>query len=132
MLKEGQKHGYGEFIWPDGRVYKGEWVNDLREGHGLFRWASKSAVPESALSKTSKSETLSFSGKIFCQYEGGWKNGKQHGMGVYTNGEGITRKGEWVEGKRTRWIDESPLGNEFANTNNQTGELYDSRFPTEE
>ena len=24
---EDKKHGYGEFEWPDGRKYKGQWLN---------------------------------------------------------------------------------------------------------
>lgn len=31
-------HGYGEFKWPDGRVYKGSYKDDLKDGHGLFEW----------------------------------------------------------------------------------------------
>lgn len=34
-------------------------------------------------------------GKI---YEGGWKNGKFHGEGVYTNTEGVQKRGEWRNG----------------------------------
>ena len=34
-------------------------------------------------------------------------NGKQHGRGMYTNTEGVKKEGEWVEGKRTKWLDEN-------------------------
>ena len=33
-------------------------------------------------------------------------NGKQHGKGTYTNAEGVKREGEWVEGRRVKWLDE--------------------------
>ena len=33
-----------------------------------------------------------------------WKAGKQHGKGIYTNAEGISKEGEWSEGKKVRWI----------------------------
>ena len=39
----------------DGREYKGEYIDDKKEGDGLFIWPN---------------------GR---QYKGGWKNGKQHG-----------------------------------------------------
>ena len=33
-------HGTGIFTWPDGRCYKGDYVNDLKEGYGEFYWPS--------------------------------------------------------------------------------------------
>jgi hypothetical protein len=38
------------------------------------------------------------------KYEGDWKNGKQHGVGIYTSASGKTKKGEWSEGKRIQWL----------------------------
>ena len=31
-------HGYGEFKWADGRVYKGDYKEDLKDGWGVFEW----------------------------------------------------------------------------------------------
>lgn len=39
------------------------------------------------------------------KYIGEWKSGKQHGKGVYVNQKGEEKKGEWVEGKRVRWLE---------------------------
>ncbi len=30
--------GVGEFHWPDGRKYKGEYSDDKKEGYGVFEW----------------------------------------------------------------------------------------------
>ena len=30
--------GYGEFSWPDGRIYKGEYKDDKKHGEGEFFW----------------------------------------------------------------------------------------------
>ena len=30
--------GYGTFLWPDGRFYKGDYFNDKKHGKGLFKW----------------------------------------------------------------------------------------------
>lgn len=38
------------------------------------------------------------------KYQGGWKNGKQHGIGTYTSASGKTKQGEWSEGKRLHWL----------------------------
>ena len=29
-------HGVGNYYWVDGRVYKGEWKNNRRTGHGIL------------------------------------------------------------------------------------------------
>jgi hypothetical protein len=33
--------GSGEFKWPDGRIYIGEYKADKKEGHGKFIWPDK-------------------------------------------------------------------------------------------
>ena len=30
--------GRGEFKWPDGRTYIGEYVDDTKQGEGTFEW----------------------------------------------------------------------------------------------
>lgn len=32
-------HGKGKNIWPDGKEYSGDWVNNLMEGDGNFNFA---------------------------------------------------------------------------------------------
>jgi hypothetical protein len=76
--KANKMHGVGRFEWPDGRFYEGSYLHDKKHGNGVFRW------PDGRM------------------YEGKWYNGKQHGKGSFTK-HGDTRKGEWVNGKRTSW-----------------------------
>jgi len=38
------------------------------------------------------------------KYKGNWVNGKQHGRGIYVANNGVEREGEWIEGKRTKWL----------------------------
>jgi len=74
--------GHGTLTWPDGQTYEGEFSQDKRNGHGLLTWPS---------------------GK---SYNGQWAEGRQHGFGILT--VGIKKiQGEWVEGKRSRWKDDS-------------------------
>lgn len=40
------------------------------------------------------------------KYDGEWKNGKQNGIGIYRSANNKERKGEWIDGKRSRWVDE--------------------------
>ena len=51
--------GRGYFIWPDGRRYDGEYLEDKKYGVGTFYW------PDGR------------------KYIGHWKNGKQHGDGTF-------------------------------------------------
>ena len=44
--------GHGVFVWPDGRKYEGDYMEDKKEGRGTFYW------PDGR------------------KYEGDWKNGK--------------------------------------------------------
>ena len=48
----------------------------------------------------------------FFQYEGNWVNGKKHGHGVFTMGDGSSYEGSFVDGEMTgdgvrRWADGS-------------------------
>lgn len=52
-----------------------------KNGNGTFQWAD---------------------GK---KYQGEWVDGKQHGVGYYTNANGVSKKGEWSKGKRLKWLD---------------------------
>ena len=34
-----------------------------------------------------------------------WENGKQHGEGLFTTSTNQIRKGIWVDGVRTQWVE---------------------------
>ena len=73
--------GRGQEIWSDGRKYEGDFKNGKKDGEGTFEWPNGN------------------------KYIGSWKKGKQHGIGIWASAkEGTKRQGEWVEGKRHRWI----------------------------
>jgi hypothetical protein len=73
--------GYGEFKWKDGKRYLGYYLNDKKEGFGIYYWTS--------------------SGRA---YIGFWKKGKQDGVGKYINNE-TTRFGLWRYGERLKWFE---------------------------
>ena len=31
-------HGEGTFIWTDDKKYKGQYVEDKKQGYGIFEW----------------------------------------------------------------------------------------------
>jgi hypothetical protein len=53
--------GKGLFKWPDGRVYDGEWANNMKHGNGTLKWPDQVA-----------------------QYTGQFQNDKRDGYGEYT------------------------------------------------
>ena len=73
--------GKGIEKWNDGRRYEGDFKNGKKDGEGKFEWANGS------------------------KYVGSWKDDKMHGIGIYYNKKENTKKqGEWVNGKRHRWL----------------------------
>ena len=34
-------NGYGETIWPDGKSYKGYYLDDKKHGQGVFSWNNR-------------------------------------------------------------------------------------------
>jgi hypothetical protein len=73
--------GYGEYYWTDGRRYLGFYENDKKDGFGMYVWNDE---------------------RFFIGF---WRNGKQQGIGKYT-GSGVTKYGEWLNGKRLKWFDD--------------------------
>ncbi|CAI2378751.1 unnamed protein product [Moneuplotes crassus] len=72
----GKKHGCGVRKWKNGTMYKGEWVDGDKEGHGTQIWGY----------------CTEWAGD---QYVGQWLNGLMHGKGIYTCKNGTTYEGDW-------------------------------------
>ena len=70
-------HGYGEFKWADGKKYIGYYINDKKEGFGIYYWLYPLRV-----------------------YMGFWKNGKQEGLGKFFNGNKPPRYYSWRNGEK--------------------------------
>jgi hypothetical protein len=73
--------GYGEFHWPDGKKYFGYYVKDKKDGFGVFYWPNNCKV-----------------------YLGGWKNGKQDGLGILLFNNGAVKYGIWINGNWVKWL----------------------------
>ena len=75
-----QFHGYGTHEWlvgeHAGQVYKGQWQNGNRIGHGKMSW------PEGSV------------------YEGQWEDSKRHGHGTMVYANGDKYEGQWRDAKR--------------------------------
>lgn len=69
------RDGQGIQVYPDGKMYEGEWKNDLYYGHGKMAYQD---------------------GSIF---EGSFKRGIRHGLGKFTTTSGIKIEGNWIRDK---------------------------------
>jgi len=95
----GKRHGYGKCTWSsgeyEGRVYVGQWRNDLREGRGVCSWAD-GAVYEGEWKRDKKDGKgrMRFSDGVL--FVGEWKNNAKHGHGVMTDSDGnVIQSGRW-------------------------------------
>ncbi len=70
-------HGRGIFYYANGSKYKGDWVNDKKQGWGTYDWQDGS------------------------RYEGQWNGDYMHGQGVfyYANGINTTDNGRMITNK---------------------------------
>jgi hypothetical protein len=95
-------HGFGEFEWKDGKKYIGYYLNDKKEGFGIYYWQN----PNKA-------------------YIGFWKNGKQDGVGKYMTPNKV-RYGLWSCGEKVRWYnsDKEALLNLIGRDQIQYKELF--------
>lgn len=76
-FKAGRKHGAGVKTWPNGDRYEGEFVEDRREGHGIYRFGRGPWAGE--------------------RYDGDFLNDRRHGYGVYRWPTGDVYRGPWKE-----------------------------------
>ena len=75
--KEGFKKGVHDYVYSDGRIYSGEWLDRQPNGQGIMAW------PEGY------------------NYSGTFVFGKPSGKGIMHYADGASYEGEWLAGKRT-------------------------------
>ena len=73
-VSKGLKHGQGQYVMPNGDIFKGNFKNDLRHGTGLCKFKN---------------------GAI---YKGEWRDGHPQGQGIL-----FCNPNEFVEGRFEGW-----------------------------
>ena len=91
-MENSQIQGYGEFKWPDGRHYIGDYVNSQMHGHGKMTWFDTNP-------STGEQIKMVYKGNLFANviqgmgilhksngdcYEGEFSNATFNGEGIYT------------------------------------------------
>ncbi len=83
--------GEGTFSWHDGKIYKGSYKDDKKDGFGTLEW------PDGR------------------KYVGNWKNGKQHGDGEYFDPNiNSWKKGKWKVGKKVEFVSQNNSAKVFT------------------
>jgi len=86
-------HGCGQCIWPDGRLYEGQYEDDMKHGFGIFQWVDGQ------------------------RYLGYWRSGSRHGLGLLAIAELSSTNKSMTQGTElTRWVngDRIPLADNNA------------------
>ncbi len=104
----GHWHGYGIIRDADGSVYKGQVVNDLKEGIGSMKFSDGRVFQGEFRQDEACKGTMSYVDGA--QYKGELHHGNRHGFGVYRFADGSYYEGESVmnlfEGKgKMTWSD---------------------------
>lgn len=75
-FRNGEREGYGCYVWNDGSLYLGEWSNSKKSGEGLY---------------------IGDSGYV---YIGMYRNGEKHGHGCEHHSNGVEIEGDFEYGER--------------------------------
>ena len=123
QLEKGQRHGKGKLKFSDNNAnkqdyYVGDWVNDLKEGQGVFKWTSGFIYEGKWRNDERLHGTMIWpSGE---KYEGHWRDGKRDGAGINYFADGkIEFKGTWS-------LDKYISG--YGVMKNENGEIYEGDF----
>ncbi len=99
---QGNFSGNGTMIWQGGEKYFGEWLNGLKHGDGVLKFAEH---------------------KLGFSYEGGWKEGKFSGNGTFIWKDGEKYVGDYLNDlKHGRGVETYPENDAFSRVS------YDGRW----
>ena len=99
LNEDGERTGYGEFVFHDGRRLKGNWDKNRMEGVGKLIYADGSIYEGDwkKNKKHGKGKQTSADGSI---YDGDWKDDKKNGKGKQTSADGSIYEGDWKDDRR--------------------------------
>jgi len=88
----------GEFYYPDGSKYVGEWKNGKHHGKSILSFYNGNNLE----GEWRDGEFIGHVTYVFPdgEYIGGWKDGEPHGNGTFINPYGSTFEGTYNDGER--------------------------------
>eukprot|EP00826_Nyctotherus_ovalis_P050334 TRINITY_DN6156_c0_g2_i4.p1 TRINITY_DN6156_c0_g2~~TRINITY_DN6156_c0_g2_i4.p1 ORF type:complete len:341 (-),score=-14.12 TRINITY_DN6156_c0_g2_i4:153-1175(-) len=118
QLKDGNRHGRGMQMWPDGARYDGEWRDNQACGKGKF-WHVDGDIFDGEWKNDKANGYGVYIHKDGAKYEGEWKDDYQHGYGIETWADNSKYDGDYRDGKKHGngayiWSDGSKYVGEWA------------------
>lgn len=101
---KGQRHGHGQMTFPNGDVYTGDWKKGRRTGRGLYLFAqSGNRYKGEYVDGVKQGQGIFWwtSGQhAGDRYIGAFSGDKRNGRGTYTYANGDIYVGNWLDGKQ--------------------------------
>lgn len=113
QFARGKANGDGHLLRTDGSVYKGNFIDDCMSGDGIMQWKDGvEYVGQFVQNRREGNGKMKWKSGRWKTYDGGWKDGKQHGSGTLVDHEGKVHSGKFQWGKLVRWDDDSKVSKE--------------------
>ncbi|KAG7462397.1 hypothetical protein JOB18_044975 [Solea senegalensis] len=96
---EGERHGVGRAVLPNGDIYEGHYEKGQRQGQGTYRFKNEARYVGD-YDQNMKHGQGTFYYPDGSKYEGSWDKDVRHGHGVYTYSNGDSYEGEWLNHMR--------------------------------
>ncbi|NXS01333.1 RSPH1 protein, partial [Oxylabes madagascariensis] len=96
---EGQRHGFGKALLPNGDTYEGQYEHGLRNGPGTYRFKNGALYTGNYLQNKKHGKGVFFY-PDGSKYAGDWVHDQRQGYGEYLYANGDTYTGEWANNKR--------------------------------
>ena len=126
--KNGNKHGRGIQLWPDGSKYTGYWINNKANKKGILIHKDGDIYEGEWLDDKADGFGI-YSHIDGAKYEGYWKDDKQEGKGKEIWPDGNSYEGDYVAGNKQGkgkfiWSDGAVYEGEFMNNNIEGKGVY--------
>ena len=94
-----KRNGVGIMVYDNGRLYEGNWKEDLKEGEAGFEKFPNGCMYSGAYIAGKPDGVGRYSWPNDEFYEGEWRCGLKHGSGMWRGEKGDSYIGEWKDGK---------------------------------
>ena len=99
-VHDGQRHGKGVCLFPDGTLYEGLWQQGREHGRGVLMKPDRSVIFTGEWVEGLMHGHGSYNFANGDRYTGDWREGLRHGKGEYSWSNGCKYEGEWRDNKR--------------------------------
>ena len=121
-----QLNGKDILIYPNGRKYDGDWINNKKEGKGKEYWPNGDYYIGEYKNDLFNSRGIYYDNSTGDKYDGGWKDLRKHGKGILhcANGSNVTQY--WINNQLTDVLASNILIDELLNQGFKT--VYDQLY----